>query len=303
MTMLEKYIWVANALYNAGDKGLTLKELNEKWVRDTSISSGKPLPRQTFDRWKDGILMAFGIIIDCRSQNGYQYYISNPEVLRQGELCRWLLNTYAIANELSQNTVLKDRILVEEIPSSRNFLTEIIKAMKENKIIDITHKNFQHSHSFTFPVAPYCLRMFQKRWYLLAQSVNDGSIRLYGLDRIVNIEETNGSFVLPKEFDAKSYFASFFGVVLNTDIPIQRIVLRADKYHQHYLRSLPLHESQREIFSCDDYADFEFTLRPTYDFYMELLRAGSMIEIIEPQSLRHEIHNWVKDLWKMYEKD
>lgn len=26
MTTLEKYIWVANVLYNAGDKGLTLKE-------------------------------------------------------------------------------------------------------------------------------------------------------------------------------------------------------------------------------------------------------------------------------------
>lgn len=303
MTTLEKYIWVVNALYNAGNKGLSLKELNEKWVGDITISGGKPLPRQTFDRWKGCILMAFGIIIDCRPQGGYQYYISNPEALRQGKLCRWLLDTYTTANTLSQNTILKDRILVEEIPSSRNFLTEIIKAMKESKIINITHKNFQCSNPFTFPVAPYCLKMFQKRWYMLAQSINDGNIRLYGLDRIVNIEETNESFILPKDFDAKSYFSSFFGIVLDADIPIQRIVLRADKYHQHYLRTLPLHESQREILTYDDYADFELTLRPTYDFCMELLRVGNMIEVLEPQSLRHEMHSWIKDLWKMYEND
>ncbi len=303
MTTLEKYIWVANVLYNAGDKGLTLKELNEKWVRDTSISNGKPLPRQTFDRWKGSILMAFGIIIDCRPQNGYRYYISNPEALRQGELCRWLLDAYTTVNALSQNTILKDRILVEEIPSGRDFLTGIIKAMRESRIINITHKNFQYSNPFTFPVAPYCLKMFQKRWYLLAQSVNDESIRLYGLDRIVDIKETDERFVLPKGFDAKSYFSSFFGVVLDTDIQIQRIVIRADKYHQHYLRTLPLHESQREIFTCADYADFELILRPTYDFCMELLKVGNMIEIIEPESLRHEMYTWTKDLWKIYDKD
>lgn len=31
MTFLEKYIWVVNTLSHAGEKGLSLKELNEKW--------------------------------------------------------------------------------------------------------------------------------------------------------------------------------------------------------------------------------------------------------------------------------
>ena len=32
MTFLEKYIWVVNTLSHAGEKGLSLKELNEKWL-------------------------------------------------------------------------------------------------------------------------------------------------------------------------------------------------------------------------------------------------------------------------------
>lgn len=50
MTTIEKYIWIVNALYCTGERGLSLKELNDKWVRDTNISNGEPLPRQTFDR-------------------------------------------------------------------------------------------------------------------------------------------------------------------------------------------------------------------------------------------------------------
>ena len=71
--------------------------------------------------------MSLGVNIDCWLKGGYRYYISNPESLANGELLRWLLDTYSTANTLSQSTSLKDRILVEEIPSSRHFLTDIVE--------------------------------------------------------------------------------------------------------------------------------------------------------------------------------
>ena len=49
MTALEKYFWILRTLYNKGDRGLSLKELNDKWIHDENISNGEPLPRQTFD--------------------------------------------------------------------------------------------------------------------------------------------------------------------------------------------------------------------------------------------------------------
>ena len=60
---------------------------------------------------------------------------------------------------------------------------------------------------------------------------------------------------------------------------------------------------QREIYTSDEYADFELHLRPTYDFCMELLKVGAMIEVLEPQSLRHQLHGCIKDMWKIYEND
>ena len=130
MTALEKYFWILRTLYHKGDRGLSLKELNDKWIHDENISNGEPLPRQTFDRWKGNILMMFGVNIECRLKGGYRYYISNPECLSKGGLIRWLLDTYSTANTLSQSIQLKDRILVEEIPSNRNYLTDMIEAMR-----------------------------------------------------------------------------------------------------------------------------------------------------------------------------
>ena len=84
MTVLEKYFWIVNTIYNKGERGLSLKELNDKWMHDENISNGEPLPRQTFDRWKGNILMTFGVNIECRLKGGYRYYISNPECLSKG---------------------------------------------------------------------------------------------------------------------------------------------------------------------------------------------------------------------------
>lgn len=303
MTTIEKYIWIVNVLYCTGERGLSLKELNDKWMRDINVSNGEPLPRQTFDRWKGNILMAFGVNIECNMKGGYRYYISNSESLSKGEIVRWLLDAYSTANTLSQSIQLKNRILPEEIPSNRDFLKIIIEAMKANMIISITHKNFAHKKSYTFLVEPYCLKIYQRRWYLLAKSLNDGKMRIYGLDRLENTEVTNKRFSMPKDFNAKAYFSTFFSIVTDENIAIERIVIRAYKQHQQYVRSLPIHISQRELYACEAYADFELTLRPTYDFIMELLRVGNMIEVMEPQSLRKTMKDWAKGLWDLYKND
>jgi len=301
MTVLRKYIWVINALYHAGQRGLSLKELNEKWVANTDLSLGEPIPRQTFDRWKGQILDLLGIVIDCHLKGRYRYYIYNPQVLEDGEVCRWLLDTYSTANTLSANMALKGRIMVESIPSSHEFLTEIIDAMRENKLLNITHKSFECEYEKTYLVAPYCVRMFHRRWYMLASNVAENKEQLFALDRIHSVDVTDGKFSMPADFDAKEYFATFFGVVLDRKVDLQRIIIRADNRHKHYLRTLPLHQSQCEIYSCGDYADFEYYLRPTYDFVMELLRVGSMVEVLEPQSLRDAMRGWIDDLKEVYE--
>lgn len=66
------------------------------------------------------------------------------------------------------------------------------------------------------------------------------------------------------------------------------------------MRTLPLHPSQKEINTTDDYADFEVTLRPTYDFYMKLLSFGNMIKVIEPDNVRNELEKWIKNTMDIY---
>lgn len=298
MSLIQKYIWVVKTIHRTGR--ITLKELNEKWKDNVDLSRGEDLARQTFDRWKVGILDMFGIVIECEAKGGYHYYIANPSVMDKGELRTWLLDTYGTVDALSSSLSIHNRILTEDVPSSQNFLTTVLEAMKTNSVLKLTHKSFGKNEAKTFAIEPYCVKMSVQRWYLLARNVDKNYLRLYALDRLTGLEMTNAKFNLPKDFNAKDYFSEYFGIMLNDKVPVQRIVLRADENHQHYMRTLPIHPSQREIFACDKYADFELLLRPTYDFYMKLMSFGNMIKIMEPQSLRDELCKWLRKTMEVY---
>ncbi len=212
-----------------------------------------------------------------------------------------MLDSFAVSNAIGEHLSLKG-ILVDEIPSGRDHLTTILEAMKVNRIVKISYRPFKRSHSYTFTIEPYCVKLFENRWYVLGRNNRD-EIKIYGLDRLEEACATDSTFKLPKDFNAEEFFATYYGVVIGYGTKPERIVIRANEDHKHYLRSLPLHLSQREIEDCGEYADFELYLAPTYDFVMKLLQMGAMVEVISPASLRKTVKGWISDMSELYKND
>lgn len=80
------YVWIVNTLRQR--RRMTLKELNDLWVTD-EVAEGNPLPRSSFNKYRDAILDMFGLIIDCNST--YHYYISNPGEIDSDMTTQWIL--------------------------------------------------------------------------------------------------------------------------------------------------------------------------------------------------------------------
>ena len=301
MTQLQKYTWLIETIRRAGK--ISHRDLSDKWERCKDLSDCKPLHRATFNRWRDNIFSQFGIIISCQRVGGYLYYIENPEDIDEDELKKWMLDSFAVGNLIGENLSLKGRILVDQIPSGRDHLTTILEAMKENHVVNIVYKAFWYSRSFEIPIEPYCVKLFENRWYMLAHNLSKDTIRLYGLDRIESVEITGQEYKLPKDFSATDYFSNYFGIVTDDRVKPERIVIRANKDHTPYLRSLPLHHSQELIEDNGEYADFSLYLAPTYDFIMKLLHSGGMVEVISPASLRKVMRGWISDMYELYKND
>jgi len=300
MNQLKKHIWLINTIRRYGK--ISFKELSDLWERDKEMSDYTPLQRGTFNRWREDIRSKLGIDIDCQKVGGYLYYITNPGDIDDDKLKRWMIDTFSVGNLIGENLSIKNRILVEEIPSGQLYLTPIMEAMKENKVIEITYNSFRTGNIHTSSVEPYCVKLFEGRWYLLAKPMLKKKQRIYGLDRIQSLTILDDTFKLAKDFSAAEYFESMYGIV-SENVKPQRIVLRAYSQHKHYIQSLPIHHSQRLITDNSEYADFELYVAPTYDFIMRLLHDGAWLEVISPVSLRKAIKGWIGDMYDMYEND
>ena len=298
--LLNKYVWLVETIYKA--KKITYEEINRRWL-DNDMSENKPLPIRTFHKWRIAIEEMFGLIIENENSGQYRYYIENADELKSGSLRSWLFNTLTVSNLLMESVSIKDKILFEEIPDGQQYLPTILNALKKNTVLEITYQSYLRDEANTFPVEPYCLKAFKQRWYLVARSPYYDKVMIYALDRIHSLKAMDESFKYPENFMPEEYFDDCFGIIADHSIKIETVKLKVSAGQANYLRSLTLHQTQKEIERTDEYSIFTVHLRPTFDFRQEILSQGCDIEVLEPTWFRDEIAEISKHMWNKYKND
>ncbi|MBR3389828.1 MAG: WYL domain-containing protein [Prevotella sp.] len=307
-TLFKEYIWLIEAINEAGK--ITFAEINERWV-NTEMSGGVELARTTFNRHRDAIMDMFGVIIDCDRKDGYRYYIYNKEVLREDSVANWLYSTLSVGNMLDDSVGVQDRILIESVPSGNVHLKQIIKAMRESRMVMLTYRRYGAASANSFSAAPYCVKLFKRRWYVLVRierpSYNENKGRnytmaIFSLDRLEDVMLQQEKFVMDMDFDVEEYFNECFGIVVGDGTKPERIVLRAYGQEPYYMRDLPLHHSQREINETEEYTDFELYLRPTPDFKAHIMSRGEWVQVISPKRLALDVQNLLQAVMNRYKK-
>ena len=125
-SLITKYVWVIETIYKAGK--ISFKELNKRWLCD-EISRGVDIPKRTFNTWRYVIWDMFGINIANENRGEYRYYIEHEEEISKNGLRSWLYNTFCVSNVLANSQNIKDRIILEYVPSGQDYLQPIIDAM------------------------------------------------------------------------------------------------------------------------------------------------------------------------------
>lgn len=291
-----RYIWLIDLIQRSGY--ISFEEIDRAWRRSTHNEYGEGLSERTFFNHKKAINDTFGIEIKCDRSLGY--YISNDDDVQTDALKNWMLQSLSLNNIMNEGSDLRDRIICEDVPSSQKWLPEIMAAMRDGKKLEMTYKSFWRTEANTYPVAPYCLKLFKQRWYMLAKCDAYEQLRIYSLDRIQHLNHTKKNFQLPKGFDPKDTFRKLFGVILDNG-PIEKVVIRVSDDQVKYYQTLPLHHSQEEGETGDGYTEFSYRLVPTYDFTRELLSKGETIEVMSPAWLRKEVAEELRRAVKMYD--
>ena len=275
------YVWLVNTIARGP---VSRAAIDDKWAR-ASVNDYKTdsIPECTFHRWRNNVEMLFDVSVRCNSHG--EYYIEDGGSLLDDDWRNRMLNHFAVNSLLKDCKELRSRILYEPVPSGEKFLSAVVEAMRDKVLLRMTYQGFGRTEPSTYPVAPYCLKMFKQRWYMLAYSPGKDRTLIYSLDRLHALELTDEKYTLPADFDAESFFRNTYGVSGMED-DSETVEIKIEAYQANYLRTLPLHSSQEEIERQEQYSVFRYNVVPSFEFVQELRTHGPVLEVLNPQWLR-----------------
>ncbi len=277
-------VWLIEQLHFASSIGLLLEELKIRWMSRPGHRGN--LSRDMLTAHRKSIKDFLGLRIEAPDRMHYR--IVNPEVLKLDSLANDLLKSIQNFVFLSEYKDLGDKIQPEQIETGARYLRQIGQALRDKHKLSITYHKFKDEVPYEAILHPYLLKADKGRWYLLAHkedSTHQDYVQVFALDRTSRLKVMPDTFIPNPEVDIDEYFRDCYGVWHDYEsYPVRDISISCTEEVANYLRTLPLHHSQKE----DAYREgpdariiFHYHISPSPDFLGELQKWGDGIRIKE----------------------
>ena len=174
---------------------------------------------------------------------------------------------------------------------------KLLQAIIKKRVLKLKYTPYGKT-PITTTIYPYHLKEYNDRWYLIAQAKGYDTYAHYALDRIDDFEEVAIPYKEPEiEFD--DYFDDVIGVTVPEE-DSEDVVLRINKPRFEYIRTKPLHLSQRIVEENDYFAVVTINVKVNKELEALVLSFGSDMEVLSPDSFRERIADKIKLMNQKY---
>lgn len=278
--LISRYIWLVDTLNRYGK--LTREEIDRLWMR-SPLGDGAPIPPRTFFHYRRAIEENFHIDILCNRRG--EYYIDQGDDEHNRSFTNWLLDSYAVSSALRDSQTPAGRVLVEDVPSAREFLPMVLEAIGASEKVRFTYAGFNRSRPETdILFHPYFVKRYKQRWYMVGLREKSNDIRTYALDRVKAMVMVSERFEMPEDMDPAAFFDNIIGITLSK-AAVRTVKIRTTPQQAKYFRALPFHPSQQEEIH-DNYSIFTYKLKLNYELVHEILGFGTAVTVLAPRELR-----------------
>lgn len=267
-------------------------------------AQGEPRSDRTIDRALEALRTEFGIEIRYDQQkNGYHidWDLSlNPNALyRFLEQGRTLELLKVSANHPKE---VLNCIQFEEEGHLKGLghLQPVIEAILQCRKIRFSHAAFGKPEALPYTVAPYLLKAYHNRWYLICIPENKTNFRFFGIDRIQDLEVLPEHFVPNTDRDPKPIFNDRIGISL-PDGEMEMVALACDPFQGNYLKTLPLHPSQEILKDDEEELQIRLYVEPNFELRSKIMEIADSVKVIRPEWLATEIQNKLKKALNQYQ--
>ncbi len=296
-SLFGRYIWLVNTIYSAGK--ISKHEIDKQWIASPlNTEHEQGYEARSFHRHKEAIWEELGIAIQCERKNGHHlYYIAQETEAHRAVYQRRLLSMLSQIAVADEDKNVRSRVLFEDVPNGFRWFTPIVDAMRKEVILEVTYR-FENEVESSFLLMPYCLKEFQRHWYVVGRSSQLDELVVYDLDRISHLSFSQKRFKFPRSWKAAKHFEGYFATDRSAEP--QTITIKVTGNARKHLIDHPLHPSQHTIEQTPDYVVLSYWLAPTKDFVQALRALGAQVEVLAPGSLRQLFINDTQRQAKIY---
>ena len=269
-----------------------LERQSEDYGDDLSVS------KRTFQRDMNDILSIFKIEID------FNHHIKKYEIKTEDlEVSNRMLEAFNLFEVLSSTEKVQEYIYFDSyIETGEQYLQKIVQAIQQKKVLNFTYQKYWITDVSNRQLESYAIRLFKKRWYLIGKDLKDKQIKTFGIDRMSDLAIVNQKYTIPKDFSVQKMFENSFGIISKErpNDTVEKVILQLEPTQGKYIKSLPLHPSQKVIADQPDYLLISLELYITFDFVKEILSMGNLVKIIQPQSLIKQVKSNLQQALEQY---
>jgi proteasome accessory factor B len=289
---IQRHLLIIKRLKN---RPSSFEELHRYLIEQQDITGENfDISQRTFQRDIKDIYTIYGIEIKFNKSKGH-YEVFDMEEEKDYDRIFESFETLSAIN--LSNHMGKKIVLERKADKGTEHLHGILYAIDNNWLVTFQHQSYWKDEPTSRTVQPILIKEAQHRWYLVCWDVEKKEIRNFGLDRISNLEITyqKGKQL---DIDLTQYYHNAIGI--ETYVKAEKVVLVCSNYQAQYLKSLPIHPSQKIQKETKDKCYFELFVHPTNEFIMEIFKYNNTLEVKEPKWLRAEITNRVQDMMKSH---
>lgn len=235
-----------------------------------------------------------------RSQNGY---FIDHETERDFNDWMQIFEIFNRANMINE-VLLKQPGSIEYIdfdqavaPHQEQLFPTILNAIVERRKISFNYQSFWSQAPVWIDLEPQLLKEYLNRWYVVGTNAQ-GEFRSYGLERVSNFTISATTFK-PKQKNPKKLFYDVIGLYSENDLEL--VVLSYDSFQGKYIKSQPLHASQKIVVDDENELRIELLVRPNFELEEQILKQGERVKVLEPAWLKDAVKKRIEQALKNYE--
>lgn len=229
-----------------------------------------------------------------------EQFRDNPIFKQYGNAIDKIVNRLKVSPNPEEKDI-SSLIQFESTPTAegQHHLTTLFRAIKDQMIINITYLKYSNSEIGDYILEPYLLKEYASRWYLIAKDREVDKIKTFGLERIKNVDVTDSYFTPDSNFDPDKFFKYSIGITELHSEP-ETVELAFNRLQANYIKSSPIHKSQKLIKETESESVFQFEVLITYELIQLILGYGSGVRVLKPTKLVDAIKSELKKSLKAY---